>query len=155
MGYRRPLAVPVNKNICFVDKAAAISPTRHQSGARKPRDAKAGNRSGNHGDRWSAFNNLMYPGASMNRFVYVSCWILEALAIATLAVAILVPYQNYSQREYLEWQAHPSSETYKEYAEKQRQEKALRLVTMVPPLIVVVLLAGVLTRIRQKMRDAQ
>jgi hypothetical protein len=47
----------------------------------------------------------------MKRPLYVMLWILEALAIFALAAIVILPPQNYSMKEYLEWQAHPSPQT--------------------------------------------
>lgn len=91
-------------------------------------------------------------GAAINRIWYVVLWVFEVLAIAGLVLAFALPIQNHALREYIQWQQHPSPETYKAFLEKHRQENSLRLLIAVPCAVAAGLLAGPLKRHRQKLR---
>ena len=88
----------------------------------------------------------------MNRTLYVVLWVFEVLAIVGMVLAIVLPIQDYALREFIEWQEHPSSETYKAFIEKQRQERAVRFIIAVPFAVTAVLLTGPLKRYCEKVR---
>ena len=88
----------------------------------------------------------------MNRAVYVVLWVLEIAAIVGLILALALPIQDNALREYIQWQQHPSPESYKAFLEKHRQENSLRLLIAVPCVVAAGLLAGPLKRYRQKLR---
>ena len=91
-------------------------------------------------------------GVSMNRTLYVVLWVFEALMIVGLVLAFALPIQNYALREYIQWQQHPSPETYKAYLETQRLERAMRFVIAAPCGVTAILLTRPLKRYRQKLR---
>lgn len=86
----------------------------------------------------------------MNRILYVVLWVLEALAIVGLVLAVALPIQDYALREYIQWQQHPSPETYKAFLEKHRQENSVRLIIAVPSAVAAVVLAGPLRKRHRK-----
>jgi hypothetical protein len=92
-----------------------------------------------------------YSGG-VNRVWYLMLWVFEVVAVVGLVLALVLPIQDYSLKGYLEWQQHPSPETYKTFLEKQRQERAARLVIAVPFAATAVLLTGPLRRYRLKSR---
>ena len=91
-------------------------------------------------------------GVGVNRTLYVVLWVFEVLAIIAIVVAMVLPIQDYALREFFEWREHPSPETYRVFVEKQRQERAVRFVIVVPFLVTAVLLTGPLKKYRQKLR---
>jgi hypothetical protein len=74
---------------------------------------------------------------------------VEVLVIVAIIPAFTVPIEDYALREYLDWQAHPSSQSYRVFIEKQEQEEAVRLLA-VPAIAVAVIVAGVLHRHKRK-----
>lgn len=86
----------------------------------------------------------------MNRILYVVLWVLEVLAIVGLVLAIALPIQDYALREYIQWQQHPSPETYKAFLEKHRQENSVRLIIAVPFAVAAVVLVGPLRKRHRK-----
>lgn len=88
----------------------------------------------------------------MNRMWYVVLWVLEVLAIAGLVLAFALPIQDNALREYIQWQQHPSAETYKAFLEKHTQVHAVRFIFAVPCGVTALLLTGPLKRYRQKLR---
>lgn len=88
----------------------------------------------------------------MSRILYMVLWIFEVLAIVGLVLAIALPIQDYALREYIQWQEHPSPETYKAFLEKHHQENSARLIIAVPFAVSAVLLVGPLRRHRGKSR---
>lgn len=88
----------------------------------------------------------------MKRTVYVVLWVVEVRAIIAMVSAMVLPIQNYALREFIEWREHPSSETYKAFIEKQRQERGVRFIIAVPFAITAVLLTGPLRKYRKKLR---
>lgn len=89
----------------------------------------------------------------MNRILYMVLWVFELLAIVGLVLAIVLPIQDSALREYIQWQQHPSPETYKVFLEKHRQENSARLIIAVPFAVAAVALAGPLRKHRRKARD--
>jgi hypothetical protein len=88
----------------------------------------------------------------VNRALYGLLWVLEILAIVVLILVLALPIQDYAVREFLQWQQHPSPETYKAFLEKRRQEHSVRLIIAVPFGVTAVLLTGPLRRYRRKSR---
>jgi len=88
---------------------------------------------------------------AVNRALYLLLWGVEVLAIVGLVLALALPIQDYALPEFLQWQQHPSSENYKVFLEKQRQERAVRLIIAVPFGVLAALLIGLLTRYRRKL----
>jgi hypothetical protein len=88
----------------------------------------------------------------VNRTVYLMLWVFEVLTIVGLVLALTLPIQDYALREFFQWQQHPSPETYKEFLEKQRQERVVRLMIAVPFVVTAALLPGPLMRYRRKFR---
>jgi hypothetical protein len=88
----------------------------------------------------------------VNRTLYVALWVFEVLAIIGIVVAMALPIQDYALREFFEWREHPSPETYKVFVEKQKQERAVRFVIVLPFLATAVLLTVPLKKYRQKLR---
>ena len=86
----------------------------------------------------------------MNRILFAVLWVFEVLAILGLVLVIAMPIQDYALREYIQWQQHPSPETYKAFLEKHRQENSVRLIIAVPFAVSAVLLAGPLRKHRRK-----
>ncbi len=91
-------------------------------------------------------------GLGVNRTLCVVLWVFELLAIIALVLVMVLPIQDYALREFIEWREHPSSETYKAFIEKQRQERAVRFMIAVPLVVTAVLLTGPLKKYRQKVR---
>ena len=91
----------------------------------------------------------------MNRALYLLMWAVEILLIIGLVSALILPIQDYAMPEFFEWQQHPSPETYKAFLEKQRQEKAARLIFAAPFAVTAVLLSGPLRKHRRKSRWMQ
>ena len=89
----------------------------------------------------------------MRRAVYVVLWVFEILAIVALVLVMVLPIQDYALREFIEWQQHPSPETYSAFIEKKRQERGVRLLIAVPFVITAVLLTGPLRKYRRKDRQ--
>lgn len=87
----------------------------------------------------------------MNRALYLMLWVFEVLAIVGLVLALTVPIQDYALREFLQWQQHPSAETYKEFREKRRQERAVGFFIAVPFGVVAVLLSRLMSKYRRKL----
>ena len=69
-----------------------------------------------------------------------------------LILAVALPIQDYALRQYIEWREHPSPENYTAFLEKQRQERAVRLLIAVPFGVMAVLLAVRLTKNRRSLR---
>jgi hypothetical protein len=88
----------------------------------------------------------------LNRILYVVLRVFEVLAIVGVVLALALPTQHYALREYIQWQQHPSPETYKAFLEKHGQETAARLIFAVPFAVTAVLLTGPLKKYRQKLR---
>lgn len=88
----------------------------------------------------------------MNRALYALLWVLEILAIVGLVLAVALPIQDYALREFIEWQQHPSPETYTAFLEKRRQEQSVRFIFAVPLGVTAVLLSGPLRKYRRKSR---
>ncbi len=91
-------------------------------------------------------------GVDLNRTVYVVLWVFEVLSIIVMVLAMALPIHDYALREFIEWRKHPSSETYRVFIEKQRQEHAVRLIIAVPFGVMAALLTGPLKKYRQKLR---
>jgi len=89
----------------------------------------------------------------MNRALYVILWVLEIVAIMAIALVLVVPVQDYALREFIEWREHPSSETYKAFVERQKQERAVRFIIAVPLGITAIVLTVPLKKYRQKLRS--
>ena len=89
----------------------------------------------------------------MNRALYVVLWVLETVAIMAIALVLVLPIQDYALREFIEWREHPSSETYKAFVEKQKQERAVRFIIAVPLGITAIVLTVPLRKYRQKLRS--
>jgi len=68
----------------------------------------------------------------LNRSIYVILWIFEVLAIVGLALALMLPVQDYALREFIQWRQHPSSETYQAFLQKRREESTVRLIIALP-----------------------
>jgi hypothetical protein len=88
----------------------------------------------------------------VNRALYGLLWVLEILAIVVLVLVLALPNPDYAMRQAIEWQKHPSPETYKALLEKKRQGIALRLVFALPFGVTAVLLTGPLRKHRRKSR---
>lgn len=88
----------------------------------------------------------------MNRTLYVVLWVLEVLMIVGIVVATVLPVQDLALREYIEWQQHPSPETYTAFLEKRRQENSVRVTIALSCGITAGLLAGPLRKHRKKLR---
>lgn len=88
----------------------------------------------------------------MKRPLYAVLCAVEVLAIVAIALAMVLPIQDYALKEYLEWQAHPSPQTYQLFMEKQRQEHAARLLLAAPAVVAAVVVAGALNKHRAKRR---
>ena len=89
----------------------------------------------------------------MNRALYVILWVLEIVAIMAIGLVLVVPVQDYALREFIEWREHPSSETYKAFVERQKQERAVRFIIAVPLGITAIVLTVPLKKYRQKLRS--
>src|SRR2546429_7247300 len=77
--------------------------------------------------------DLVEIGATKtNRALYGLLWVLEILAIVVLILVLALPNPDYAWRQSIEWQQHPSPETYKALLEKKRQGTALRLIFALP-----------------------
>ena len=88
----------------------------------------------------------------MTRPLYVLLWVVEVLAIVLTILAFTLPIQDYALREYLEWQAHPSPQTYQAFVEKQKQEQSAKLLFATPVIAVALIVGGVLNKHRAKRR---
>jgi hypothetical protein len=77
---------------------------------------------------------------------------LEVAAIVAIILAVTLPMQDYALREYLDWQAHPSPQTYQAFVEKQNQQQGAKLLFVAPAVAVVVVVAGVLNKYKTKKR---
>jgi hypothetical protein len=86
----------------------------------------------------------------MRRASYVVLWVAEVLAILAFFVALALPIQDYALREFIEWRQHPSSETYKAFIEKRREEGVVRLVIAAPFGIAAVFLGDRLRKSRKE-----
>ena len=89
-----------------------------------------------------------WPGLSRVR--YVVLWVFEILAIVGLVLALTVPGRDNTLKEYIAWKQHPTSETYKAFLERQRQEQAVGFIVAIPFGIAALFLPGVLRKYRRK-----
>lgn len=85
----------------------------------------------------------------MRRNLYRILWFVELVLLAVVALALILPVQDYSRREFGEWSRHPSPQTLEALQKKHQSEFGARASVAAPIAAVAMVLAFLLYRLRQ------